>query len=295
MDLTDLNYLIAAAECGTFAGAARILNVRTSTISRSVSHLEDELGTSLFERTAAGTRLTASGADVLVHARKVQGDIQALRSEIQLRATASTGEVRLGITVPGLGNPIRDLLSQWRTDQPGVSINAIDLKEGDAAGAIIGRRVDAVLVPDFGLWPHADAVPVYTERFVAAIFKDDPLASHETLTWSSFTDTTLLIRTSDDNPNKRQVFSPLLESGVRFQPHAASMQTILGLVGCGFGSAIVQSGMATSTFANVVFKPIDEAAAAFQVHLAWNAEVKDPAIGKFVAFMRDQSRLNRAL
>ena len=87
MDLEDLHYFISAAECGTFSGAARILGVSTSTVSRHISHLEDELGATLFERTATGARLTASGGDVLKHAQRIQAEIQAVGSTIELRAS----------------------------------------------------------------------------------------------------------------------------------------------------------------------------------------------------------------
>ena len=60
MELLDLNYLVAATDAGNFARAARFLGLHTSTVSRRIGRLEDELGLSLFERGRAGVRLTAS-------------------------------------------------------------------------------------------------------------------------------------------------------------------------------------------------------------------------------------------
>jgi DNA-binding transcriptional LysR family regulator len=295
MEFSDFKYFIATADCGNFAGAARLLGLNTSTISRAIANLEDELGLSLFERSASGARLTPGGEDVLKHARRVSGEIEAVRAIGQLRAIAGTGEIKLGFRIPNLGDPIRALLSDWRHAHPDVAIHAFDLNDIEAAGALISRRLDAIFVPDFNLWPHAEALPIFNENFVAAVPAQHPLAKQLTLNWRSFEGSTLLIQSSDDNHAKRQFFAPLLESGVRFQPHGASMPTILGLVGSGFGLALVQSGMTSAAFPDVVFRPIDEESAAFQVHLAWHPQAEDPTVGRFVAFMRDQSRLRKLI
>ena len=190
---------------------------------------------------------------------------------------------------------MRTLLSDWRDAHPAVAIHTCDLNDGDVAGALLGRRLDALILPEFNLWPHAEYLPIYNERFVAAVPAQHPLAALDQLSWSSFIGSTILIQNSDDNHAKRAFFASLLESGVKFQPHAAGMPTLMGLVGSGYGLALVQSGMSCASFPNVVFKPIDEPGVSFQICLAWHPQAEDPAVGRFVAFMRDQSRLRGLL
>jgi DNA-binding transcriptional LysR family regulator len=50
MEIRDLEYLAASATAGNFARAAAAIGISTSTISRRVARLEDELGLALFER-----------------------------------------------------------------------------------------------------------------------------------------------------------------------------------------------------------------------------------------------------
>jgi DNA-binding transcriptional LysR family regulator len=61
MEVRDLMYIEASAAAANFTRAAKSLGINTSTISRRVSRLEDELGLALFERGAAGVRLTTGG------------------------------------------------------------------------------------------------------------------------------------------------------------------------------------------------------------------------------------------
>src|ERR1700691_831801 len=66
--MTDLNSLIVFAhvvEANSFSGAARILKMPTSTVSRRIAELEDQLGTRLIERSTRRLRLTYAGSEVL--------------------------------------------------------------------------------------------------------------------------------------------------------------------------------------------------------------------------------------
>ena len=70
MDLMDLRYLSAAVEAGSLSNAAEALGVKTSTISRRIVRLEDELGVTLLERGAFGVRLTEAGRRVMAPVRR---------------------------------------------------------------------------------------------------------------------------------------------------------------------------------------------------------------------------------
>lgn len=72
--MTDLNSLVVFAhvvEAHSFSGAARTLKMPTSTVSRRVAELEDQLGIRLIERSTRKLRLTDAGSEVLEHARRM--------------------------------------------------------------------------------------------------------------------------------------------------------------------------------------------------------------------------------
>ena len=62
MELEQLRHFTAAAEAGSFSAAARSLYISHSTICRSVSALEEELGVRLVERDNRFIALTKAGA-----------------------------------------------------------------------------------------------------------------------------------------------------------------------------------------------------------------------------------------
>ena len=93
MELRDLLYLEASAVAGNFTRAAKSLGLQTSTVSRRVGQIEDELGLTLFERGHAGVHLTSSGKALLPHIRRALADLQALRQVGEQTGNGLLGEI----------------------------------------------------------------------------------------------------------------------------------------------------------------------------------------------------------
>ena len=291
MKFVDLYYLTATTDAGTFSRAARHLGLTPSTVSRRVGRLEDELGLTLFERGHGGVRLTAGGKAVMPHVRRVLAELDAVKSTAAQNGSASVGEIRLGLRVPPVGEPFGSLMRAWRVAHPRILLKISELNDHDIAVALEERRLDVAFVPSFTLWPHAAALPIYRERLVAVLPRDHALACRQRVTWSSLREETILIQGWDESQAQREFLASFLGSGACFQVHAASKQSVFALVAAGFGISLAGHGQAETTFPGVVFKPMDEPDAWFRVDLAWMPEAEEPAVGCFVAFIRDEARL----
>lgn len=68
MDIPQIRTFIAVADTGSFIAAAEKVFVTQSTVSIRIKNLEEQLGTSLFERNKQGARLTVAGKHFLKHA-----------------------------------------------------------------------------------------------------------------------------------------------------------------------------------------------------------------------------------
>src|SRR5690348_75628 len=77
VDWNDLRYFLAITETGTLGGAAKLLRVDASTVSRRLAALEKSVGARLFERDGAGYRPTAAASSVMTEARGVEQQVHA--------------------------------------------------------------------------------------------------------------------------------------------------------------------------------------------------------------------------
>ena len=78
MTFTQLNYMIAIAEAGSFNKAAERLYVSQPSLTGAVRELEQELGITLFYRSGRGAALTADGEEFLQYARQLFGQYETV-------------------------------------------------------------------------------------------------------------------------------------------------------------------------------------------------------------------------
>lgn len=96
LDLRRLRQVVAIAEAGSFAGAARALTLSQPALSRSLQGLETELGGRLFDRGRGGATPTPLGERVLAHARTLLRQAEEARRDIDLALGCEAGTLRIG-------------------------------------------------------------------------------------------------------------------------------------------------------------------------------------------------------
>ncbi len=290
MEIRDLMYLEASATAGNFTRAAKSLGINTSTVSRRVGRFEDEVGLALFERGHAGVHLTSGGKAVLPHIRRALAELDAIRQAGEQSGNGVVGEVRLAVRMPPVGEPLRGLMADWHQQHRDVTLTILEMNELDIQAAIRERRIDVALITRHTLWPDAVTVPIYRERMLAALPRGHPLARRRTVNWDCLRRETFLVQGWDNSQSAREFYASFIGCGVKFQSHAASKQSVLALVAAGIGITLVTKSQSEVTFPGIVYRPVCEDDAWVEVELLWFPGAEDPAVGRFVAFMRDEAR-----
>lgn len=103
MEWDDLRFFLAVARSGGLSGAAEILRVSPSTVSRRLAQLEQALSVSLFAHHQTGYILTDDGSDLLAHAEQVEASITFLEMNVAGRDMQPEGVVKLA-TAENLAN-----------------------------------------------------------------------------------------------------------------------------------------------------------------------------------------------
>jgi DNA-binding transcriptional LysR family regulator len=229
----------------------------------------------------------------MVYVRRVRADIDTLRSVGLSNGGGHVGEIRLGVRMPPIGNPLQQLFSAWHAEHPHVDLTIHELNERDILLGMEERRLDVALMTKHTLWPGAVAEPIYRERIWLAVPHGHRLASTKKIGWNQLRKETFLVQGWDESQTAREFFSSFLGSGVRYKSHAVSKQTIMALVGAKYGVTLVCKSQAEVRFPNVAYRPIAEENAWVEVELVWVPDNKEAVVGRFVAFMRDEARSRR--
>jgi DNA-binding transcriptional LysR family regulator len=289
IDFEALRYFLVSAEAGKLGRAAETLGIGTASLSRRIARIEDELGLTLFERGHDGIRLTNGGQAIIIHARRVLANLDALLITGNERALCKTGQIHLGMRLPSVGEPIQSLLAAWHERFPHVELIVHELNERDILTAIEERRIDLAFMTKHTVWPRAVATPIYRERLLAALPKQHRLTRKKHLVWEDLREEVFLVQGWEESQTAREYYASFLGSGIHFGTHSASKQSVLGLVGAGFGITLVTQAQAHVRIPGVVFRHILEDNATLEVQLLWAPENKEAAVGRFVSFMREMS------
>lgn len=175
--LDQLRAFVAVVEEGSFSAAARKLQRVQSAISTSMANLESQLGLPIWDRTTKVAKLTEQGKALLTAARRVLGEVDALR---RLSAGMVLGlEASVSLCVDALF-PLRaliDLCSAFAKEFPAVDLR-IDTQVLSAVSARVlqGTATLGVASPG-GIASGLERQVLSAIRMVPVVSASHPLAA----------------------------------------------------------------------------------------------------------------------
>ena len=163
----QLEYFVALARERHFARAAAACYVSQPALSEAIRKLEKELGVALVRRERAFEGLTPEGERLVVWARRILADHDALTQEVAAIRSGLSGHLRIGVT-PAASTPAALIIEPFCEQHPLVNVQ-LDTRM-PSAGIIERLRrfeLDAGII-----YPHGsdtaglEALPLYRERHV---------------------------------------------------------------------------------------------------------------------------------
>lgn len=124
-----IELLVRAAEAGSFAKAARLLQLDPSVVSRAIAELEKELRVTLFYRTTRQLRLTEDGEEIFRRGSEILQQIADLEGAASKAPEALTGILRVGLSVVMGKSVIGPRLAEFMRRHPGLRIEFLMLKQ----------------------------------------------------------------------------------------------------------------------------------------------------------------------
>lgn len=98
MTLVQLRHFVVLAEVGSYVQASAALFLTQPALTRSIQALEDELGGPLFDRIGRRISLTPFGGEVLLRARRLVADAEALKQTGKGLHAGLVGSLRIGLS-----------------------------------------------------------------------------------------------------------------------------------------------------------------------------------------------------
>ena len=124
-DLNDLYYFAKVVEKGSFAAAARALDLPKSRLSRRVATLETALGVRLLQRTTRRLALTEVGKLYYQHAQNVMAEAEAAVEAVERVREVPSGSLRVSCPVPIAQIYLASVLPRFLAAYPQIRLDLI--------------------------------------------------------------------------------------------------------------------------------------------------------------------------
>lgn len=184
-----IEMLVRAADAGSFAKAARLLQLDPSAVSHAIAELEKELRVTLFYRTTRQLRLTEDGEELYRRGREILDKLADVEIAMSRAPARLTGTLRVGMGVPNSRHIIMPRIPEFMRRHPGLRLECLVLtqvKDMHASGVDlllrIGEPEDSGLIArkvadlKFGVY----AAPSYLDS-VSEPARPEELVSHRCL------------------------------------------------------------------------------------------------------------------
>ena len=294
MDLRHLRYFVAVAEERHFTRAAERLGIKQPPLSLQIKQLEQELGTPLFRRLTRGVELTEPGTLLLNEARQILEQVERTKANVQRRARAETGRIRVGFAGATYFQPrVPGLIQAFRKRYPNVLLLPVQSNTPQLVEALRSGSVDVAFVrPPLGDGDGIAVHPLVEEPMRIVLPSKHPQTRERSVSLATLAHETFILFPRAIGPGfhdsiiascQRAGFSPILGQ------EAPQISSIVHLVAAGFGISIVPHSIEQIRADGIVYIPIKGEAPRAPISLAVHKDNRSAAIRNFVALVRPRA------
>jgi DNA-binding transcriptional LysR family regulator len=247
--LEKLEFIIALAREKHFGRAAESCGVAQPTLSQGIQQLEEMLSVPLVKRSSRFLGFTPEGERVLVWARRLVGDAQAMRQEILAMQRGHGAQLRIA-AMPAAMPLVASLTAPFQNRNPTVRFTLLTRTSDEIASLLNAREIDAG-VRYMGSAPsdELDELPLYEERYLLLTTAGGRFGDSSEIAWSELASLPLcLFATSLQQ--RRIIDEALRRRGVEVRP-AIETDSILAL------TTHVRTGRWVSVISSLVGDAID--------------------------------------
>jgi LysR family hydrogen peroxide-inducible transcriptional activator len=264
-------------------------------LSGQIKKLEDHLGVTVFERTNRSVEVTPVGQAIIDRARLALEQAEAIEQLARAHQDPLAGPLRIGVIptlspylMPLILVPLRRLYPQTR----------LVLSE-EITDSLLARlhhhEIDAALLATPVDDPDLTAMPLFDEPFWLAHPRTHPLQEKDEVTAKDLEEIDLLLL-AEGHCLTHQVMEVCHlvdreQTGEMGDLRAASLETLLHLVGAGFGCTLVpalaiRGGWMTDT--GIIARRLDLPDACRRISLVFRRSFpRRPALDAFAGVIRD--------
>jgi DNA-binding transcriptional LysR family regulator len=261
MELRQLRYFVAVAECRNFTLASRQLHIAQPPLSRQIQMLEAELGVTLLLRNSRPVRLTEAGRVFYEQALQVLARIEQMKSAAQQSGSIQRPRLVIGFVPSVLYGGLPTLIRKLRQRIPEIDLQMLELTTSlQEVSALQAGRIDIGVGRIRSADESVERIVLGEEKLALAAAPSHALAaSTAAVSLSELGNESLIVYPQEPRPSFADyVISLLRDNSIRPKEviEVRELQTALGLVAAEGGVCLIPSSARIRT--DVIYREVQE-------------------------------------
>ena len=290
IDLKHLRHAVAAADYGSFRQAAEALNIKQSTLSRSILQLEHATSTRLFERSPGGVAVSRSGGDFI---RMAKGVLEQINEFDLSKAIPSRSEVlRIGFCTSLSTGALRTNLLEFHSRFPEFRLEMLERRRSRLAMRLQNGTLDIIIAP--GKLPlECERIALWSERVLIALPDNHRLSSRDVIYWTDLRSEILLMSQYDpywefEDLITSKLLSP--DDRPKLERHDVSRSILKSLISMKLGLGLMLESDVGVRVPSIGFKELRDGTGAARVDFSafWQDSNKNLALTKFLQLLQER-------
>ncbi|ASI89190.1 MULTISPECIES: DNA-binding transcriptional regulator OxyR [Vibrio] len=240
MNIRDFEYLVALAEHKHFRKAAEACFVSQPTLSGQIRKLEDEIGTSLLERSSRRVLFTDAGLQLVEQAKRVLKEVKTFREMAAGQSGEMTGPMHIGF-IPTVGPYLLPkIIPKLKDAFPELELYLHEAQTHQLVRQLEEGKLDCLVLASVPETAPFKEIEVYNEPMSVAVPCDHEWANKDQIEMAELNGQTVL-SLGDGHCLRDQALGFCFAAGARDDERfkATSLETLRNMVAAGAGITLL--------------------------------------------------------
>ncbi len=274
MNLDLLRSFFVVLDAGSLNKAAARLHVSQSTLTRQIQALEHAVGGQLLERTSSGVVATATGQQLADGMGPVLERFETVLQDVQRFARGQRETLRIGYLASAAARFLNPALARLRQAHPEMKLQLLDLSPGEQIEGLRQAELDVALLGHAGPLLSREFYTrlIATLGVCVAMAETNRLTARDAVQLADLHEELFVGAPEADMPGHNQWVRQLCRrAGFRpqFVLNAESLSHGLSLLVTEGAVMLVPEYLAAAPAPGIAFRPLDDAEARWEIHVAW--------------------------
>ncbi len=251
MNIEQVKCVLAVVRYKTYLEAAFQLNRSQAAVSKSIQKLEQELGTSLFNRTTRKVSLTPAGEDFVIYGQQILDSYENILNSVERHTNPQVKTLRIGTIYFGQNNPLAPVIARYLKLHPNTAVNIRDDTSTPLIRSLHSGGLDVVFVSSmytpsceqspYSMNPHFKAFSCFQDPYYVIVSREHPFACRESLNYQDLNGQPFITIDASMDVYHEAIKKALEASNVSLHTimNCSSVRSVLHMVSQNLGIAIL--------------------------------------------------------